>query len=242
MRIDYDTLATEYARHRQVHPGILQSLISTGRLAETSRVLDVGCGTGNYVAALEQATGCQCWGCEPSEQMLAQAKAKNPTARLVLGQAERLGYAAESFDMVFSVDVIHHVSDRAEYLRQAHRVLKPGGRVCTVTDSDDIIRHRQPLSVYFPETVEIEMQRYPRIADLRDMMARAGFSQIQDNTVEFAYTRSDIQIYRDKAFSCLLLISPEAFGRGIQRMEQDLRAGPIQCVSRYLMLWGVKGL
>jgi hypothetical protein len=51
---------------------------------------------------------------------------------------------------------------------------------------------------------------------------------------------SDIQAYRDKAFSALLLISEAAFQRGIERMEQDLSTGPIPCVSRYLLLWGTK--
>jgi hypothetical protein len=71
-------------------------------------------------------------------------------------------------------------------------------------------------------------------------MERVGFSEIAEDTVEFAYQLSDIQAYRDKAFSALLLIPEAAFQRGIERMKQDLRTGPIQCVSRYLLLWGTK--
>ena len=107
-----------------------------------------------------------------------------------------------------------------------------GGRV-------DALR-RQPLSVYFPETIEIELRRYPCISDLRAMLVEAGFSRLQETMAEFPYSLIDIRRYRDKAFSCLHLIPTEAFERGIQRMEQDLRAGPIPCVSRYLLLWGTK--
>jgi hypothetical protein len=71
-------------------------------------------------------------------------------------------------------------------------------------------------------------------------MAEAGFGAVEDTVVEFAYLLSDIQAYRDKAFSSLHLISDRAFRAGIARMEGDLRDGPIPCVSRYLLLWGRK--
>ena len=55
-------------------------------------------------------------------------------------------------------------------------MLKQRGKICTVTDTDEIIRNRMPMSVYFPETIEIELQRYPSITALRTMMADAGFT------------------------------------------------------------------
>ena len=71
-------------------------------------------------------------------------------------------------------------------------------------------------------------------------MERVGFGEIAENTAELAYPLTDIQAYRDRAFSALLLIPKAALQRGIERMEQDLRTGPIQCISRYLLLWGTK--
>jgi ubiquinone/menaquinone biosynthesis C-methylase UbiE len=240
MKVDYDTLAQDYAQHRQIQPEVLKSLIQIGELHSTSKVLDVGCGTGNYTVALEKATSCSCWGIEPSEQMLAKARERTQTAHFNRGQAEKLDYSTESFNLVFSVDVIHHVGDRLAYFREAYQILKKGGKVCTVTDSEEIIFRRQPLSVYFPETIEIELQRYPRICDLRTMMIEVGFSSLQEVVAEFAYTLTDIQSYKDKAFSSLHLISTEAFEHGIQHMEQDLLVGPIPCISWYLLLWGTK--
>ena len=238
--IDYDKIAAEYAQHRQVHPKVLQSLLEISGVASASRVLEVGCGTGNYIFAVESLTGCVCWGIDPSEQMLSRARERSEKIRFQLGRAEELNFSPGFFDLVFSVDVIHHLGDRPAYFREAHRVLRAGGKICTVTDSKRIIRHRQPLSVYFPESVAVELARYPRIAQLRQFMERARFSEIVENTVEFPYQLADIQAYRDKAFSSLHLIPEAAFQRGIGRMEQDLSSGPIPCVSRYLLLWGAK--
>jgi SAM-dependent methyltransferase len=240
MKVDYDSIAQEYAQHRRVQPEVLKNLVQTGRLTGASRVLDVGCGTGNYAIAVHDVAGCACWGVDPSEQMLLTAKARTSGIQFTQGCAERLEYPPGFFDLVFSVDVIHHVEDRPAYFQAAYPILKPGGKVCTVTDSEEIIRRRQPLSIYFPETIEAELQRYPRMSDLWAMMLAAGFVDIQETTAEFAYSLADIQSYRDKAFSSLHLIPAAAFERGIQGMEQDLRAGPIPCVSRYTLLWGTR--
>ncbi|MBI3977012.1 MAG: methyltransferase domain-containing protein [Chloroflexi bacterium] len=141
-------------------------------------------------------------------------------------------------DLVFSVDVIHHVSDFAGHYRAARRVLRAGGKLCTATDSEWIIRHRRPLAVYFPENVEVDLSRYHPIPQLRAALADAGFGDIHEEIVELGYDLADAGAYRSKSFSCLHLISEDAFRRGIERLEADLRAGPIPCLSRYLLLWG----
>lgn len=76
-------------------------------------VLDVGCGTGNYLLALDQLVGCTCWGIDPSEAMLTEARNRLPKARLSRATAEDTGLPAGHFDLVFAVDVVHHIADRA---------------------------------------------------------------------------------------------------------------------------------
>jgi len=238
--MDYDKLAIEYARHRMVHPEVLRDLLITGFLTPLSRVLDVGCGTGNYIVTIESIVGCLCCGLDPSAKMLQSAQKRGRAVNLHLGEAIRLGFASNSFDMLFSVDVIHHLLERQRYISEAYRVLKPKGKFCTVTDSDWIIRNRQPLSNYFPELVDIELRRYPRIAQLRAWMEGVGFHDMVEHTVEFTDDVLDIQEYRERAYSALHLLPEEAFQRGIARMERDLQRGPLRRVSRYILVWGVK--
>ena len=149
--IDYDKIASEYAQHRKVHPEVLKNLFLTSGIRTDSKVLEVGCGTGNYIIALESIANCSCWGTDPSEQMLSKAKKRSEKIAFQLGRAERLDFPKDFFDLVFSVDVIHHTSNPIEYFQEAYQVLKRGKKLCTVTDSEWIIRHRQPLAVYFPE-------------------------------------------------------------------------------------------
>lgn len=235
--MNYNSLASDYASQRAPNPLVLQHLVNGAKLASDSGVLEVGCGTGNYIGAIRQATGAGCWGIDPSAAMLATAAERHSDIAFAGSAAEQLDYEDRFFDLVYSVDVIHHVYDHTAFFRGARRIVRPGGRFCTVTDSAADIRGRRPLSNYFPETIEVELARYPGIDHLIELMGKAGFSQIEVEAVEFAYPLADIQSYRDKAFSCLHLISENAFARGMRRLEKDMEEGPGACVSRYTLLW-----
>ena len=239
-RLDYDHRAPEYARHRKVHPGVVEELIAGGRLEAGTCVLDVGCGTGNYAAVLTERVGCRMSGVEPSARMRSRARDAAPWETLAEGRAEALSFPDASFDLVFTTDVIHHVGDRDAFLREAVRVLRPGGQIATVTDSHDDIPHRRPLSSHFPETIPIELSRYPGVPCLLGEMAQAGFVDSRLVQVSREYALTDLQPYRDKAFSSLHIIDEEAFARGMARLEADLASGPIPCVSLYTVIWAKK--
>lgn len=166
------------------------------------------------------------------------ARAADRLAGCVRGRAEALPFASRSFDLVFSVDVIHHVGDQAAFLREARRVLRSGGRLCTVTDSPDDIRRRAPLTSHFPETVAVELRRYPPIATQAAEMEAAGFDGIRQEHADLDYRLTDAAAYRARAFSSLYLIGEAAWRQGLARLEADLAAGPVAGRSLSTLLWG----
>ncbi len=237
---EYDDRAQDYAANRRVNPAVRAAMIESNLVSAQTRVLDVGCGTGNYGAALRQATGCRVSGIDPSREMLARARKATTWESLVQGGGESLPCPDASFDVVMTTDVIHHIGDRDAYFHEANRVLRPGGRIVTVTDSHDVIPLREPLSNFFPETVAIELRRYPPVPQILTEMARAGFSASRVNEVQHPYQLTDLEPYRSRAFSSLLLIDNAAFQRGLDRLESARREGPIPCISRYTMIWASK--
>jgi ubiquinone/menaquinone biosynthesis C-methylase UbiE len=240
--IDYNKIFDDYTQHRQnIHPEILKGLLLNSHYNNTSKILEVGCGTANYIIALKSITNSSCWGIDPSEKMLSIAQNRSNNINFQLGRAEKLDFPTDFFDLIFSVDVIHHVEGHKEYFQEAFLTLKKGGRICTATDSEWVIRNRRPLATHFPETIMIELDRYPRIPTLIEYMTKEGFKDIKDILVEFSFELKNIQAYQDKAFSSLHLISEEAFDRGIIRLESELEEkGYIKCISRYTLLWGTK--
>ncbi len=236
-KIDYNSVASSYARHRGASGFVLAELDRGSGLSPESKVLEVGCGTGNYIAEIVALHGCRGWGIDPSNEMLRRAP-RMDRLQFQLGTSPDFGLPDGVFDFVFSVNVIHHVQDTLAHFREAYRVLRAKGVICTVTDSEEIIRKRRPLSEYWPETVKADLKRYPPISHLRDEMAELGFTAITERVIQQTMPVTDAAPYRDKAFSCLHLIPEEAFQAGLRRLQQDLAAGPVAGWSGYVCLWG----
>jgi SAM-dependent methyltransferase len=238
--VDYDEAAGAYAANRRVHAGVFAELSRRAGLGSAAAILEVGCGTGNYASVLAGRFACPTYGLDPSGGMLAHARAHRERVTWLLARAEQLPFAGDAFGLIFSVDVIHHVADKAAYYQQAMHCLRPGGWVCTVTDSEDIIRRREILSGYFPETVDFELARYAPISRLETWMLEAGLAELETVAVEQPYELTNARPFRDKAYSSLHLIPEQAWRRGLARLERDLAQGPVRGVARYACLWGCK--
>lgn len=89
------------------------------------RLLEVCVGTGIVAAALPGP----CFGVDLSAAMLARAASRLGTGRLVRGDALALPFAASTMDNVVFVHALHLVGDLAGAMREAARVLRPGGRL-----------------------------------------------------------------------------------------------------------------
>jgi SAM-dependent methyltransferase len=237
--VDYNALATDYEEHRRINPDVFVRL--TRGLEPSADVLEVGCGTGNYVAEIATVIGCRCTGIDSSREMVSRARSRCPSGVVILREAaEALSLGGASFDLVFNVDVVHHLSDRQRAFAEALRVLRPGGAFCVVTDSEWVIRNREPLSEYFPETVEFELRRCPRIETLQHELCEVGFTTVRDELAEFEYMLTTAAPYEARVFSSLLYINDEAHRRGVARLRERLAKGPLPCTSRYFMLWAEK--
>ena len=112
--------------------------------------------------------------------------------------------------------------------------------LCLATDSENIIRSREPLSIYWPETVEAELVRYPRVKTLRAELRQAGFVRLGAMEVASRGALTDSGPYRAKVFSCLRSLSEEIYQQGLARLEADLVRGPVSFTSKYMLLWAKK--
>jgi ubiquinone/menaquinone biosynthesis C-methylase UbiE len=90
------------------------------------RMLDVGCGTG-FVIHLAKDLFAEIHGVDVTPAMLAKIDTSSGNITLYNQPAESLPFDANSFDAVTSYAFLHHLEDYVKVLREAHRVLRPGG-------------------------------------------------------------------------------------------------------------------
>ena len=120
---DSERLAAAYAFDR---PAVHGHILRSARLSRAAdRALDVGCGAGLSTAALAPLAR-QVIGLEPVSVMLVHRQAVAPHARFVVGQAERLPFAARSFDLVAAAGSLNY-ADLPSALAEVARVLTREG-------------------------------------------------------------------------------------------------------------------
>jgi len=123
---------------------IRRRTLDLAQLQPGHTVLDVGCGTGTLAleAARRLGTSGQVTGIDPAPRQIARAQAKarrqrrpaGVPVRLHLGAIEQLAFADQSFDVVLSTWMMHHLPDdlKEAGLLEIARVLKAGGRLVVV--------------------------------------------------------------------------------------------------------------
>ena len=145
-------------------------------------VLDVGCGTGAITIPARQRVGAQgkVVGIDPSAEMIAVAQQKAQRKGLDIdfrmGVIEALPYPTESFDVVTSSLMMHHLPAHLQVqgIAEIYRVLKPGGRLLIADLSSPKTSPRQHL------LTALAMHRGSQsgVEDLQETLKGAGFREI----------------------------------------------------------------
>lgn len=186
------TLAAYEELFRRIpwHPGHLQtaeirSLHEAGyglflRLAGRGHdILEIGCGGGEHLRELAPHNR-RCVGIDIAAGSLASRETLPPNVELHLADAVDLSlFPDQSFDYVFSKQLLEHLhpDDLPQHLREAWRVLRPGGRYVfetptSVTGPHDISRH------FDTTATGLHLREY-RFGTLLPLLRAAGFMEVR---------------------------------------------------------------
>lgn len=193
------------------------------------KILDLGCGTGRFTAALGETFQCPVIGVEPSAAMLEIAIARHePQVEWKQGEAETLPLADETVDMVFMSQVFHHLVEPERALREINRVLRPAGFLAVRNGTRE---HNLELAWlnFFPEALEIEDRRTPSEQELKETVCAQGFTLLSHSIIHQLFASSFAEYFEKisgRGLSSLLAISDEAFQSGLRRFRDWVNAQP----------------
>ena len=134
------------------------------------RILDIGCGSGEYILTILKMGGV-CSGQDISSNFVNNAlnmlKKENFKADIKIGDAAKLLFDDNYFDAVFSADFFEHIDyeQKNQVISEVYRVLKPGGRLTIKTPNLDYLRLstflkrctamlklKSPFNIHIPHT------------------------------------------------------------------------------------------
>ena len=180
---------------------LIERFSTSGLALAHQHVLDVGCGTGNYLDALKGTIGLLA-GIDGSQEMLLRASQKcagHSNVVLERGSILELPFQDRLFDGAMINQVLHHLSassDLQQYrhcLAEVFRVLKSGGVLCINTCSQEQLKPEGPFWYFqvFPEAARYSALKYAPIGDLLGILRSLGFTDpvVQTQPDEFFFAK-----------------------------------------------------
>lgn len=233
----YNLIGGNYNQTRKADPFLTERIFHLLNLKNEDKVLDIGCGTGNYTIALSKR-GFDFTGIEPSEKMLYVAKSRSENVNWVLGSVEHLPFENKSFDSAIATLTIHHWKDLEKGLSEIFRILKNGGQFLTFTSTSEQMKNYW-LNHYFPEMMRKSISQMPSFAIIKKNLERTGFTietvekySIKDDLEDrFLYIgKNNPKIYfneniRKGISSFANLSNQNEIEKGLKLLENDLIKG-----------------
>jgi len=221
--IRLETYGEDYGQTSWVTTAESHEIPKLLRLSDKSSVLEIGCGSGGYAVHLAKSVGCRIVGLDINPEGVRNANTlaeqANVGARAEFQQydvSQPLPEQDNSFDAVYSNDVLCHVQHRAQVLAYVFRVLKPGGRflfsdalVIGGVVSHGEIATRSSIGMYF----------FSPPGENERLIRQAGFKLLEarDTTASAATVSKRWHDARNKRKSALMAIETEANFVGLQR-------------------------
>jgi len=184
------------------------------------RVIDIGCGTGRFLAQL--APLAKAWGVDASPEMLDVARTRAGVAGLKLGTAEQLPFKDGWFERA-AMWLVAHLVDRPAAFAEARRVLAADGRFAVAT-FDPSYFDALWLNELFPSMEAADRERFPTGAELDETFREAGFEPRLLRLSQRGSLARDVALerIRGKHISTFDLITDEEYEAGLARAEREL--------------------
>ncbi len=226
MEVDYNKISRQYDDVRSADLKLISLFSEEVEMNENTRILDFGCGTGNYADKLQKVTGAKIYGVDPSDGMREKAKAKNSNVVFYKGNDKNIPFDNNFFHFIYMTDVIHHIPEIRVMFNELKRVLKSNGKICIATQSHTQIEKRFYVK-YFPTTAKVDKERYPDIEKIISSGKEENLEYI--NSVTYCDNqlvkvgKEFVNLVERKGYSMFHLIEDSEYKQGLRRLKSEIK-------------------
>lgn len=199
------------------------------RLAIDAEVelLDLACGSG-YAARMAARRGASVTGIDATPELLAIAAERVPLGRFVAGSMDHLPFADGAFDRVTAFNALQFAEDAAVAVREAHRVLRPGGWIGVAGFAEPDRNQSTALHLALEPLRRAGAHQHLPYAlasatGFTDLLGAGGFVDARSGEVELSWHHSDV----DSAVRAVL-----ASGGGAMAIEGGGEAAARQALEQ----------
>lgn len=165
-----------------------QKIINYAEIKGEQKLLEIGCGLGDYASLINNQTGAEVIGLDQSPIFINQARQRHRQAKLSFQAASALAmpFANASFDLVYGNGILHHLPDKRKLFKEIKRVLKIKGKIVFIEPN-----------IYNPAAYLIFrsfIRKFAQLEPMEDLFTRsaiikdlteAGFTEIKITSVDF---------------------------------------------------------
>lgn len=226
---NYEQVAPRYDQDRERF-SVPRDAVIEGRISDRpTRVLDLGCGTGRWLATqAKEFTGSalELIGVDASSGMLREARAKG-ISHLLRARAEDLPLPNLSVDYVFTSFAFHHFADKERAMDEVTRLLRSGG-VFHMINIEPTASDRWWLYRFFPDAKLIDAARFWEPQRIVEALEKRGF-QIDidtETTVEELDPTVALAEAERRVVSQLEALDDDVYEKGLADLRKFIGSGP----------------
>ena len=186
-------------------------MMKAAGIKSSDRVLDAGCGVGGSSIFLASIVGCRVTGITLSERQVQQATEnakKKGVSKLV--DFKVMNYSATefpdaSFDVVWGCESICYADDKEQFIKEAYRLLKPGGRL-VVADGfvTEFSNNENPVIKKWLDGWQVNYLETPE--RFQQFMKKIEFNEINYHNISRQTSHSSRRLYKFYFLASLYLL------------------------------------
>lgn len=220
-------------------------LAERAKIIKTDRVLDAGCGVGGSSVYLAKNIGCQVTGITLSERQKelatenAQKNHCEQLANFLVMDYTHTIFPSESFDVVWAIESVCHAQDKRDFVNEAFRLLKKGGRLILadgfMSEKDSFTNEEMEITKKWLNGWGVNELEKPSI--FQNYCKEAGFSEVHYQSAKDLIMPSALRLYYYSfpVFVCSKI--GQLLGLRTQKQTDNVKSAYYQYIGLKRDLW-----